>query len=121
MECEIVDLFAGDLGHAAGPVAVAPSDEANVRIGGTHRRRKLDCLACGGLEVESALLVRSLVADLPIANAERGCTSMCQSLAIARIVAIGDPRGRFIGVGGANAVFRLRVLLPSVRLEVDAD
>src|SRR5262245_65604518 len=42
-------------------------------------------------------------------------------LSIPRIVAVRDPRGGFFRIGGANAVFRFQVLLPSVRLEVDAD
>src|SRR5262249_45326901 len=46
---------------------------------------------------------------------------MRQSLGIARIVAVSDPRGRFLRVTCANAVFRLHVLPASVRLEVDAD
>src|SRR6185503_11287598 len=117
MEREIVDVLSRNIAHATGPVAVSPCDQPNVRVGRTHGFRKLDGLPRGRLEVEAALVVRGLISDLPIPDAERCGISMRLSLGIARVIAVSDPRGRFVRVSSANAVFCFHVLLASVRLE----
>ena len=121
MERQVLDLFACDLGHASGPAAVAPGDQLNRRIGCAHRLCEFDGLTRRSFEVEALLVVRRFVADLPESNAERTDVAMSLPLGIAGVIAVGHPRGGFVGVGGSYAAFRLHVLLPPVRLEVDAD